>query len=53
MIDLNDQGQGTYQLVPEVTVNVGDGALTNVSVLPAEIEVNIISLSESETPAAP
>ena len=27
VIDLNDQVEGTYQIVPEVTVNVGDGVL--------------------------
>lgn len=54
VIDLNDHGAGTYQIAPEVTANVGEGVLTNISVLPTEVEVDIAPVAETtETPAAP
>ena len=50
VVDLNEMSSGNYQLVPDVRLRVDTNVLTNISVLPAEIDVNITSES---TPTPP
>ncbi|MBZ0299008.1 MAG: hypothetical protein K8J31_04670 [Anaerolineae bacterium] len=39
VLDLNGLGDGNYQLQPDVSLNADQSALTNLSVLPAELDV--------------
>jgi YbbR domain-containing protein len=49
VIDLNSLGDGNYQLQPDVIVSADPSTLTNLSVLPAELDVVIVP---AETAAA-
>jgi YbbR domain-containing protein len=41
VIDLNGLTEGNYQLAPDVMMNADKTVLTNISILPAEIDVVI------------
>jgi len=52
VVDLTGLGEGSYQLPPDVSISQGQTADTNLSVLPAEIDVVITNNIEvTETPA--
>jgi YbbR domain-containing protein len=50
IVDLTGLGEGNYQIPPEVSISQGVTPDTNLSVLPAEIDV-VIARSAEETPA--
>ena len=49
VIDLNGLSEGNYQLSPDVLMNMDQSMLTNISVLPAEIDVVITSINTASS----
>lgn len=45
VIDLNGLSEGNHQLVPDVIASADQAALTNISVLPAEIDVTVTNIN--------
>lgn len=50
VIDLNGLSEGNYQLAPDAVINADRTRLTNISMLPAEIDVVISPAASTPTP---
>lgn len=46
VLDVNNLADGSYQLAPDVRLNMDETSLTNMSLLPAELEVMVSGSSE-------
>jgi YbbR domain-containing protein len=48
-VDLNGLLEGNYQLIPQVTITRGETLASNISVLPTEIDVQVVVASDENS----